>query len=671
MAISNNTLVRICLFLPFLTFLPLLPPLHAQSKPHQLTPFLERQTLKPGLLHHLLSDYLLSRSPKLPPLPTHSENWTTQTNNTRKKLLRDVIYRGWPHDWINTPLRFQETAPPQHHRGYRLHKLLLQIIPGLQIPALLYEPTETPDSHPLPAVLNVNGHARAPGKAVEYKQKRCISLARRGIMALNLEWLGCGELNLPENTHWFGAHLDLVGANAIGLFYLAMRKGLDYLDQHPRVDPKRLAVTGLSGGGWQTIILSSLDERVAVSIPVAGYSALISRIERPQDTGDIEQNATDLLRGQDYSTLTAMRAPKPTLLIYNAEDECCFRAPLVRPYIYDEVKPFFTLFGKADHLGWHENTDPSTHNYQLDNRLQAYRFLSRHFGLAPWDREAPVDREIQSYEELAVGLPEDNLTILGVARQLADRTLREPDPAEGRAVETIEARRARLRSLVRFQPVDVKHGWALHNTKNRGLESVSYRIHFSDGLVASALWAKAIATADDAPASILLLDQGKSKAGQQASDRINRGEQILAADLILTGEAQPRRRNTSDSHRYAQLLATVGDRPLGIRASHLLALAKWLKDHHGAPEVRVEAHGFRSQVVALLSAALNPAAFSEVRVDDGMKSLSHLLAKPIRYEEAPELFCLGLYPEFDLDRLIPLAEPVPVEQRFDSSNSGD
>ena len=417
----------------------------------------------------------------------------------------------------------------------------------------------------------MNGHVRGPGKSVEYKQKRCISLARRGVLALNLEWLACGELSHPENQHWFGAHLDLVGANAIGLFYLAMRKGLDYLEQHPRADPKRLAVTGLSGGGWQTIILSSLDERVAVSVPVAGYSALISRVERPQDTGDIEQNATDLLRGQDYSTLTAMRAPKPTLLIYNAEDECCFRAPLVRPYIYDDVKPFFGLFGKGDHLGWHENTDPSTHNYQLDNRLQAYRHLSRHFGLGDWDREDPVDREIQSYEDLVVGLPEDNLTILGVARQLADRKLREADPEEGRAVEDVEDRRARLRSLVRFQPVAVKHGWALHNTKNRGVESYSYRVHFSDGLVASALWGKGIATAEGAPASILLLDEGKAKAGQRASDRINRGEQVLVVDLILTGEAQPRRRNASDSHRYAQLLATVGDRPLGIRASHLLA----------------------------------------------------------------------------------------------------
>ena len=344
---------------------------------------------------------------------------------------------------------------------------------------------------------------------------------------------------------------------------------------------------------------------------------------------------------------------------------------LVRPYIYDEVKPFFALFDKGDHLGWHENTDPSTHNYQLDNRLQAYRHLSRHFGLEPWDREDPVDREIQSYEKLVVGLPEDNLTILGVARHLADRKLKETNPEEGRAVEDLENRRERLRSLVRIKPVDVKHGWALHNTKNRGVESYSYRIHFSDGLVASALWGKGIATGEGAPASILLLDEGKAMAAQRASDRINRGEQVLVVDLILTGEAQPRRRNASDSHRYAQLLATVGDRPLGIRTLHLLALAKWLKDHHAATEVRIEAHGFRSQVVALLGAALNAVAFSEVSVDKGIKSLSHLLAKPVPYSEAPELFCLGLFPEFDLERLISLATPASVEQRFESSDSGD
>jgi len=58
-----------------------------------------------------------------------------------------------------------------------------------------------------------------------------------------------------------------------GLFYLAMRKGLDYLASQPNVDSKRLGVTGLSGGGWQTAVLSGLDERVVAAVPVAGFSS--------------------------------------------------------------------------------------------------------------------------------------------------------------------------------------------------------------------------------------------------------------------------------------------------------------------------------------------------------------------------------------------------------------
>lgn len=47
-----------------------------------------------------------------------------------------------------------------------------------------------------------------PGKAVEYKQKRCINLARRGMLALSLEWFAFGELDPKGNGHRFGAQLE-------------------------------------------------------------------------------------------------------------------------------------------------------------------------------------------------------------------------------------------------------------------------------------------------------------------------------------------------------------------------------------------------------------------------------------------------------------------------------
>ena len=43
-----------------------------------------------------------------------------------------------------------------------------------------------------------------------------------------------------------------------------------------------------------------------------------------------------------------------------------------------------------------------------------------------------------------------------------------------------------------------------------------------------------------------------------------------------------------------------------------------------------------------------------------MPSLHFLLDAPLTFQDAPDLFCLDLYKDFDLDRLEPLAEPTQV-----------
>jgi len=109
----------------------------------------------------------------------------------------------------------------------------------------------------VPAILNLLGH-EPEGIEVEYEQKRCINFAKRGIVALDLQFIGFGELANAENAHDFGSQLNLVGSNVLGIFYLSMRRGLDYLSGLPEVDTSRIGVTGLSGGGWQTVMLLSL-----------------------------------------------------------------------------------------------------------------------------------------------------------------------------------------------------------------------------------------------------------------------------------------------------------------------------------------------------------------------------------------------------------------------------
>src|SRR5437762_6368508 len=398
---------RLCLlFLPLPTFVFAAGYVFGQSDPDEIGQVLGEEILAPSVAVHQVKSYILSRVAP-PPTVTNAPQWTEEEKRLRQHLLQDVVFHGWPDEWVNTPPRFEDIGVIETGKGYRLRKLRYEIVPGFQSVAILYEPENMHGK--VPAILNVNGHVGPSGKAVEYKQKRCINFAKRGILALNLEWFNFGELAEEGNSHWYGAHLDLVGMNALGLFLLEMRRGLDYLDDHPNVDRDRLGVTGLSGGGWQTLVLSALDERVKVTVPVAGYSSLLAKLEVREhgDLGDLEQNSTDMLQGIDYPHLTAMIAPRPALLIHNAEDDCCFRGPIVKFLNFDAVRPIFRLYGKEGEFEWYENRDPSTHNYLLDNRERAYRFFSRHFGMPAIEREVPAGQDLKSYDELVVGLPKD------------------------------------------------------------------------------------------------------------------------------------------------------------------------------------------------------------------------------------------------------------------------
>jgi dienelactone hydrolase len=626
----------------------------AQSDVRQLQPLLSAPIQSEHVTEFQMRQYLMKRVPPLS-VPDDPRKWTSEAQRIRAHLLDDVIFHGWPKEWVKAEPRFENTGVIETGNGYRIVKLRYEIVPGFLSSALLYEPQ--PLNGRVPAVLNVNGHVGPAGKAVEYKQKRCINFAKRGILALNVEWLGYGELSSPENKHSFGGHLDLVGANGVGLFYLAMRRGLDYLALHPNADRARLGVTGLSGGGWQTITLSALDERVAVAVPVAGYSSLVTGIEHPEYVGnDIEQNPTDFRDGQDYAHLTAMRAPRPTLLIYNAEDDCCFRGPLVKSGVFDEIMPFFRLFGKEGVFRWHENTDPGTHNYQLDNRQQAYRFFADGFGLPAIDSEIPVGGEIKTQKELDIGLPKDNLTILGLARKLATAIKPQIMPSD-----SITAQRASLTKLVRFKPVTVQHAWQIGSTKNKGVETRSYVFEMSNGLCATGIWAKAINAPDSAAVAIVLHDAGKKSTAEEVSDLVNRGQQVFALDLLFIGDNSIADRRVPD---YTQLFATVGDRPLGIKAAQLLGITSWIERQVAARTKHIQSTGIRSQVVSLIAAALSPTAYAEVSVREGMRSFAWLLDTPVSYEAAPDMFCLDLYKEFDFPRLTVLAAPARIHQTY-------
>jgi hypothetical protein len=150
-------------------------------------------------------------------------------------------------------------------------------------------------------------------------------------------------------------------------------------------------------------------------VSVAGHSPLWQRRSCVADIGDLEQCPSDLCTIADYDVLTGMFAPRPSLLIYNHEDDCCFQTRRTRGSIYRPARAIYGLLGVGERIGLHDNLDPGTHNYGRDNRRQLYRFLDKHFGLTTADDDLPYEQELQTEAELDVGLPADNATMHSLA----------------------------------------------------------------------------------------------------------------------------------------------------------------------------------------------------------------------------------------------------------------
>ncbi len=629
-----------------------------QGEMEDVRDILKDQILAPAVAEFQIRQYIMNGTAPLPQVPATTREWTATAAQLRHHLLNDVVYHGWPKEWVESAPKFEEVGVIETPYGYRIHKLRYEIVPGFVSSGLLYEPDHI--NGKVPAILSLAGHDGPQGYTYPFKQKRCIAYAKHGVVVLNLEWFSYGELDRPGNAHWDAADLDMVGANGVGIFYLEMRRGLDYLYNLANVDRNRIGVTGLSGGGWQTIVLSSLDERVKAANPVAGFSSLVSRVGVKEygDMGDVEQSATDFLQGVDYSHLVAMLAPRPALLTYNAEDNCCFRASIVKPRIFDAIQPFYKLYGKSDLFTWHENIDPGTHNYRLDNRLADYRFFTKQFGLPPIENEDGVPAEIKSYQELVTPLPKDNLTILDLARKFGKEITREPIPTDASAKASwASSERDKLKKVVRYKPVDIQQTWTIDMNKHRGVQSISYLFEMNNGLSANGIWLRSTdQSSDTAPVTIVLNDEGREAAASDVVGRFIRGEQVLALDLMFMGSTW----KTDYPFLFAQMVDAIGDRPLGMQVAQLIRIARWAQQKANVSKVRLEVGGMRNQVVALVAASLEPGLFSEISVHDGMHSLSYVLDRPVDFDQAPELFCLDLYKDFDIDRLEALAAPVTV-----------
>lgn len=585
-------------------------------------------------------DYLDARVPKMP-VVNSAEEWSQTAEALRQTVLRDVVLRGDAAKWAEAGLETEWLDSIPGGPGYRIRKLRYEALPGLWIPALLYEPEKLEGK--VPVVLNVNGHD-GTGKAADYKQIRCINQAKRGMLALNVEWLGMGQLRSDGFMHYRMNQLDLCGTSGLAPFYLAMKRGLDVLLEHEHADPERVAVAGLSGGGWQTITISALDTRVTLTDPVAGYSSFRTRIFHHSDLGDSEQTPCDLATVADYAHLTAMMAPRPTLLTFNLKDNCCFAADHALPPLMEAAGPIFELFGKKENLRAHVNYDPGTHNFDLDNRVALYRMLGDHFFKGDKEyspREIPCDGELKTKEELDVPLPESNLDFNKLAVDLMQSL-----PDRGKAPEEPSLK---IRWQRELRQLAVVKDYSLRAEKVKSAKSGDVQATYWKLRLGEAWTVPALELAKGAPKETVLVvaDAGKAGAEPQIQKLLDEGARVVALDPFYIGESKI----TSRDFLFALLVSAVGERPVGIQASQITATARWLSSQEGGQPVKLVSIGPRIGLAALLAAAVENTAIAKLEQHDHLQSLKQVIENNWTVQTHPELFCFGLLKEFDIPQI--------------------
>jgi dienelactone hydrolase len=254
---------------------------------------------------------------------------------------------------------------------YRIEKLYYESLPKLFVTANLYIPKGL--TSPAPTVLYVCGHA---AQQKSHYQGHARRFAELGFVCLLIETLegeeGRGYHHGLYNEGWY--HWFSRGYTPAGVETLNGIRGLDLLVRRPEVDPKRIGVTGVSGGGCYSWWVAAADERIKIAAPVCGTSTLSSYIY----DRTIDSNCDCMWWINSYkwdlADVGALIAPRP-LLIVDSDHDVHFTLAGTRE-VNRQLKRFYTLLGAPGNLGW--VVAPGAHSYHPASRTAVFSWFVKH-----------------------------------------------------------------------------------------------------------------------------------------------------------------------------------------------------------------------------------------------------------------------------------------------------
>jgi hypothetical protein len=262
--------------------------------------------------------------------------------------------------------------------GIVVEKLHFQPVPGLYVTANLYRPRTVEGR--IPAVLYLSGHGQvkvgtvACGAKAHY-QHHPAWFARNGTICLVLDTLENGEI---PGTHHGTYELGLWwwpsrGYTPAGVEAWSSVRAIDYLESRPDVDPRKIGVTGRSGGGTGTWWLAALDDRPLALAPVAGLTDLENHVVRSCIDGHCDCNYPVNLYRWDYPAVAALAAPRP-LLHCNSDKDAIFPLDGVLR-IHTRLRELYDGLGARGKLGLLITEGPHLDTQEL--QLPVFRWMER------------------------------------------------------------------------------------------------------------------------------------------------------------------------------------------------------------------------------------------------------------------------------------------------------
>ncbi len=399
--------------------------------------------------------------------------WHARAAEIRPRILSALGLDPLPE---RTPLNVNLLGETQLD-GYRIQRLTFESRPGFVVTANVYVPD---GPGPFPLVLCPVGHWRH-GKDEQTPAARSHGLAKLGYVTITYDPFGQEERAVPGNEHSEHWRLSLTGHSNMSLMVWDTVRALDYMLTRPDVDPDRIACTGASGGGLNTLYYSIVDDRLDVAVPVVYITQWADFL----GTGAQHcpcSHVPGLGAFTDMGEMTALFAPRPQMYINALADPQFLTAGA--QHAEAQARVVYDLFSAGDRLRL--RCFPGDHDYGKAMRETVYGFLEQHLrgqgdgtpvtesSFTPLEPDSPVIRCFESGH-----VPETATT----ARQLALTWAQEaaarlpgPDALKPSALRT--ALKTALNPPAPFQPSFEVAGQAEHH----GLRVTMLRLTTQQGI---------------------------------------------------------------------------------------------------------------------------------------------------------------------------------------------